>query len=138
MTTIVYRDGVIAADRQAETGGTVTRCTKLFRLEGFVIGVSGNLAVGIAFKRWFEGDQDGDCPLDDSTDALVMNTQTGVCEHWETPGIGIPVEDDFVAIGSGAELAYGAMEMGADAKKAIKVASKWDSSTGNGIQAVKK
>lgn len=137
MTTIAFRDGVLAADRQATSGGTVTKCTKLFRVDGYAIGVSGHLSYGIAFKNWFKGDRLGDCPLDEHTYALIMDIQTGYCEQWESPGTGIPVEDDFAAIGSGSCYAYGAMEMGADARTAIKVAAKWDSGTGLGIQVAK-
>lgn len=134
MTTIAWRQGVLASDCQASSGGLVTKATKLFSDQHFAIGVSGSLSHGLAFRRWFFQGMKGDCPLDDDTYALVMNLQTGECEQWETPGIGIPVEDEFAAIGSGREFAYGAMHMGADAQMAIIVASRWDASTGMGVQ----
>jgi len=137
MTTIAWRDGVIASDRQSINGKIPVRCTKLFRTKEYAIGVAGSLSYGIAFVNWFQGDRSDECPLDEITAALVMNLETGACEQWEAPGVGIPVEDDFEAIGSGAAVAIGAMEMGATAKEAIRIASKRDTGTGMGIQVIK-
>jgi len=137
MTTIVYRSGVLAADRQATSGGIRNKCTKLFRANGYAIGVSGGLAFGLAFVRWFKGGRDSPCPLDEDTYALVMDIETGECEQWESPGIGIPIEQEYESIGTGASVAYGALTMGADARQAVKVASKWDVYTGLGVQVIK-
>jgi len=137
MTTIAYRNGILAADKQATDGGIICKCTKLFTSNGHAIGVSGTLAFGIAFVKWFQGTRTSDCPLDEHTYALVMNLKTGECEEWEQPGIGIPVEAEFEAIGNGAGLAMGAMEMGADARKAVEVASKWSAYSGFGVQVIK-
>ena len=137
MTTIAYRAGVLAADRQANQGNLKTKGTKLFKLGKVAVGVSGSYAHGIAFCRWLLTDQKEDCPIGDDTSALVMSLETGACDLWETPGVGIPIEDEFASIGSGSHFAYGAMEMGADAKAAVRVASKWDVHTGHGVQVVK-
>jgi ATP-dependent protease HslVU (ClpYQ) peptidase subunit len=44
------------------------------------------------------------------------------------------VEDDFSAIGSGAQAAMAAMHMGADVKRAIEIASQVDVGSGGKIQ----
>lgn len=137
VTTIAYRSGVLAADRQANQGNLKTKGTKLFRIGNVAVGFAGNFANGRAFCRWLLTDQKEDCPIGDDTHALVMNLETGDCELWEAPGIGLPIEDEFAAIGTGYHFAYGAMEMGADAKKAVQVAAKWDVNTGHGVQVIK-
>jgi len=139
MTTIAWRAGVIAADRQSGHGGTFEQCTKLFRVNGYAIGVAGSIAYGIAFRDWFAGNRQGDCPLtpDSDTYALVMDMRTGECEQWEAPGVGIPVEMDYTAIGSGADFAKTAMYMGASARGAVRIASKLDPHTGMGLMSFK-
>jgi len=137
MTTIAYREGILAADRLSVQGSTKSRCTKLFKIDGHAIGVAGELACGLLFIEWFSGGMRGDCPLNDQTTALVLNLSTGDCRQWESPGAGILVEDEFAAIGSGAGFAYGAMEMGADARQAVRIASKYDVYTGGSVQVIK-
>ena len=136
MTTIAWRDGVIASDRQCSSGGIITKCRKLFKVGHYAIGTSGNLSVGMLFCQWWADGRREDCPLDESTYALVMDINTGVCEIWEHPGVGIPIEEDFSAIGSGAAVAYGALHTGATAREAVTAAIKWDDSTGIGVQAI--
>ena len=126
----------MAADRQSSGGGLVTRCRKLFKVQQYAIGVSGNLASGILFRNWWDNRRQGDCPLDEDTHALVMDTNTGVCELWEHPGVGIPIEEDFASIGSGSGIAYGALEMGATARQAVSAAIKWDESSGVGVHTI--
>lgn len=136
MSTVAFRSGVLAADRQATSGGVVTKCTKLFRVSGYAIGVAGTLSSGTSFSRWFAGDQTGEIPLDQDSCALVMDLETGDCHLWESTGV-VKIEEEFEAIGSGSGIAYGALEMGADARQAVKIASKRDAYTGGGVQVMR-
>lgn len=136
MTTIVYRDGCMAADSCITTsdessGDYKGKCLKLIRVEGngidaCIIGLQGESSPGMAFLHWYRGGK-----LDDDLKAhirssgadftaLVLN-RAGlfVWDSWLVPE---RVEDDFYAIGSGAKAALGALHMGADAVKAVEVA----------------
>lgn len=60
----------------------------------------------------------------------------GRLTYWGTEMVGIPIEDDFYAIGSGAAFALGAMSMRASPKHAIEVASRFDCNTGSDVQTL--
>lgn len=132
MTTIAWRDGILAADKKASEGDTGHRVTKLHRTKTHAIATAGGFGVGLLFVKWFPK-QEGECPLDDCTTALVMNLDTGQCWSWEEDGIPIPIEDKFTAIGTGQQFALGAMAFGATAVEAVEIANEWDNNSGLGI-----
>ena len=136
MTTIAWKQGVLVADKQATGDGELMHtCTKMYKRKGYAMGFAGVLHEGLQFIDWYEK-KEGKCPLK-KTEGLVMNLTTGQCTHWEAKGkIGVPVEDDCTAIGSGSALAIGAMEAGASALRAVAIAAKRDPSTGKGIQVI--
>lgn len=137
MTTIAYRDGIIASD----TRGTdenyhpgIYRCEKLFRKDGAIIGTAGGDAEGMVFVDWYgtkkkpperlvAGDADFCC--------LVL-TPDGLFwyDKWCRPN---RILDEFYAVGSGAPYAVGAMAMGASADHAVSIAMRYDCYTGGDI-----
>jgi 20S proteasome alpha/beta subunit len=137
MTTVAWRDGVLAADKKGSVGNTGYRVTKLFKAKGHAIGFAGNQGVGLKFVDWWRAGKPGKCPLDDESEALVMDLATGRCYHYEEDGHPIPVEDKFASIGTGSDFAIGAMAAGATAVEAVKIASKWDNCSGLGINSFK-
>lgn len=138
MTTIVYRDGIMAADSRvtvdSEHGGSrVQRGDKLYRVKTFnrgrcIVGLAGGSFDGLAFLDWLvskatEPPQrliDGDAEFT----ALVLNRH-GLFEYdkWCRPE---RVLEEFHAVGSGAKAALGALHMGASARRAVAVACKID------------
>ena len=139
MTTIAYRDGIMAADSRttvdSEAGGSRHfRCEKLYAVKGktghavAIVGLAGESAPGLVFLDWYRsGAKTGDARLlDGEADftALVL-TRKGLFEYdkWCR---GERVQERFYAIGSGAKAALGAMHMGADARKAVMVACRVD------------
>jgi len=54
MTTVAARDGVMAADTMAFHAGKRVRSTKLFRVNGAVIGICGCWTDGKLFVDWYE------------------------------------------------------------------------------------
>jgi len=135
MTTVAWKDGVLAADKKASQGGSGYRVTKLFRTKTHAIAFAGELGYGMQFVEWFKSDRSQDCPLTSDADVtvLVMSLETGTCVQWECPGVPIPIEDSFCAIGSGQDLAVGAMSFGATAIEAVECASAWDNASGLGL-----
>lgn len=140
MTTIVYKDGVIAADSQVTAGeARKFRCEKIYQVvvHGLpaIVGLAGGAFDGLAFLDWLMGDKpeppqrliDGEADFT----AIVLNKH-GLFEYdkWCRPD---KVLERFYAVGSGASAALGAMHMGATARQAVEVACKIDPFSGGPI-----
>lgn len=144
MTVIVYRDGIMAADRQSTISG-VRACevTKIARREsdGALIGVAGDAALASAYMRWFVAGEQGERPsmhvsADDHKTALALIVRPdGSVEEHSVAGWA-PVEGEFFAYGSGLEAAIAAMHMGADARRAVEIANIVTTGCGMGVDAV--
>lgn len=138
MTTIVYRDGVMAADScitmsDESAGDHKGTCVKLFRLPKIkdslpacIVGLQGESSPGMAWLEWYKGGQEDDDLKShirssgaDFTALVLYRHGLFVWDSWLVPE---RIEDDFYAIGSGTKAAYGALHMGADAVKAVEVA----------------
>lgn len=134
MTTIVYRDGVMAADSRATAcNGSISRMTKLFRVRGDIVGFAGEASSALVFHDWYKRPDRKDIPQalrDGSADfsALVL-TSKGLLEYdkWCRA---MTVEDEFYAIGSGTLAALGAMHQGATARQAVAIACRIDPHSG--------
>jgi hypothetical protein len=153
MTTIVVRDGIMAADScvtySTEEGGSRrARCTKLYRkfvalhsrspdgqstvdIQDVLIGVAGESGPGLVFvdsvfTQAHDVDETRELFTNASADftALVL-TRNGLFEYdaWYR---GELVREQFWAIGSGTKVALGAMEHGASAGEAVRAACRWD------------
>lgn len=147
MTTIAYRDGILAADSQTtvntEAGGSRKhRCEKLYRKTikqgrksfDVIIATAGESSPSLLFVEWYGS---GD-PM-----PKMLETHGGdftcliLAPHglYEVDMMCCPerVLDRFYAIGSGSKAALGAMHMGASARQAVEIASKIDPYTGGPI-----
>lgn len=130
MTTIAFRDGALAADTGVNAGGSISfhRC-KLRRIGDAIYGFCGAAQLQNVVFDYFEIPK-GDKPKFD--DELFVNVlkvnQDGVfmIERNLEP---YPVNGDFYAIGSGSDLALGAMATGASAVRAIEIAIEFDDAT---------
>lgn len=146
MTTIAYRDGIIAADSWATYGeeGSARRhtCKKLFRktvTQGkksfdVIIATAGESSPGMVFVDWYgTGKPVPDLFLHIGGDftCLVLTPQ-GLFEY-DVYCRGEQVMDDFYAVGSGAKVALGAMAAGKSAIEAVRIATRYDPYTGGRI-----
>lgn len=141
MTTVAYRNGVMAADSQA-TSSFKQKCQKIHKVGDSIFGVCGSLSSAYLFlewikhdrRDWVESERAPPSPLtdDDNFDAIEL------CEEglflWDGKLTRRPVDIEFYAIGSGSDFAMGAMAMGADAVQAVKVANTLDPYTGGAIK----
>jgi hypothetical protein len=136
MTTIAYRNGVIAADTQGENAGWITpgRSNKLRLVKpGVVAGITGEYERFESWLAWYNGDQREPFDLGDQT-RIVLATSDGATVY---EGKGWFRHDGaFGAWGSGWPAAVAAMHMGADAKRAIEIAAMLDTNTGGEIVAM--
>lgn len=141
MTTIVYRDGIMAADSRAtietEAGGArMFRCEKLYRksikvgkrIEEHILGFAGESSPALLYLDWYgSGVKDPPQVFADmvSDFSVLILTKHGI---FEADAYCRPerVIERFWAIGSGAKAALGAMHAGADAKRACLIATRID------------
>lgn len=144
MTTIAYRDGIMAADTLISDEGSGLRRgyhQKIFRLDdGSIIGCCGSSAAIQRFKNWaLAGADMANKPIftvDHGFGCIwVRPDGTVSCWHSEMmePQHTIPPAWGM-AMGSGNEVAVGAMAAGADPMRAVEIAAMIDTGTGGSIQ----
>lgn len=142
MTTIAVRAGKMAADSrvtyETEAGGVLHfRTEKIFRVGRDIVGLAGESEPGLIFLDWYKaGAALKDRPgvlIDGEADftALVL-TRKGLFEYGKYCRAE-RVFEPFYAIGSGSKAALGAMHMGADAARAVRIACKIDPYSGTPI-----
>jgi ATP-dependent protease HslVU (ClpYQ) peptidase subunit len=135
MTTVAWDGKTLAADSQTTTGsirGTAAKIAK--SRDGFLVAGSGDWCV---IKTWINWVLDG-MPSDKQPDHckesnIIVIDPRGHATVFEDVAVALPVPRKQWAIGSGSDLALGAMAMGADARTAVKVAAKFDVYTGGRI-----
>lgn len=99
------------------------------------------MSTGQIMANWYEAGADLEkypiCQRDkDDWSRLIVVKPRGlvvVYEQWPT---GFHPEDKFLAFGSGRDYAMGAMAMGADARRAVEIASHFCTSCGMGVDAL--
>ena len=137
MTTIAYRNGVLAADTQAENCGWVIPggARKIRRINSdTAAAICGDWALFEPWLHWQCGDDDKPFDLGENTRIILANAAEGVTVY---EGRGwFKFDGPFGAWGSGWPAAVAAMHMGADAKRAVEIAALCDPSTGGDVQVM--
>lgn len=142
MTTIAYRDGALAADRATKMGAVQAYQTAKInqREDGAMIGGCGIGSVSAAFRRWFMDGEAGDRPslgvTDDDDAQLIVVRPNGVVEIHDRHGWA-EISGPFFALGSGFEVALGAMAMGASAERAVQIAAEFGIGNPNQIDVLR-
>lgn len=132
MTTIAFRDGVLAADSLVTCNGLRdSTAVKIHRVKGVLLGGSGASAIYQKFRDWVVGGMKGQCPIEGHDFNGLLVSPFGVI-GFNTSGP-VFVNAPFYALGSGYQIAMGAMEMGATAEEAVAAAIKWDISSGGEV-----
>jgi ATP-dependent HslUV protease subunit HslV len=136
VTTIAFKDGILAADSKICAGGTFAGYeTKIHKVKGCLIGGAGSNAVYLAFRSWVAGGMNGACPLTKDIGNMFLVPPKGQPICWCDDGPFF-LKTPFWSFGSGDAIALGAMEAGASAEEAVACAAKWDSCTGGPITAL--
>lgn len=134
MTTIAYRDGVLAADTSMTVSGVmVGRMVKIVRrADGDMAGGAGDAAMVGTFNEWFLAGESGTRPElkegDNWIDRSVIFRRSGAIDIFEPRGR-FTCTAPYYAVGSGKEAALGAMFAGADAETAVRAAMEHDPHT---------
>lgn len=140
MTTIAYRDGVLAADTLCCFGNSRDGfATKAVKRGPYLAAASGAVAAMGRFLDWVRGGLQGEpppMPDGDHTTFGIIVCPDGSCltfgpSGWER------TKADTYAIGSGADYAQGALAMGASAEEAVRIAMQFDVKTGGEITVIR-
>jgi ATP-dependent protease HslVU (ClpYQ) peptidase subunit len=145
MTTIAYRDGIIASDSRATWDDwSQSRCIKLYRAKSkvdpvkgdVIVATAGHSAASLLFLDWMEiGGEPRlhERGVDENTEfeCLVVH-KSGV---WVADRLCRleKLEEDFWAAGSGRQAALGAMHAGKGAMDAVRIATRIDPFSGGRV-----
>lgn len=139
MTTIATDGKTMAGDGIRVHRDTVVNksAQKVRRLDdGSLLGTCGDVALGYMLIDWLNGKSDKPA-LNPETGFSALHLQVGgtvvMYDQHCTP---MPVDQLPFAIGSGMDLAIGAMDYGATPEEAVAIAASRDPSTGGMITAL--
>lgn len=118
-------DSLVTSDRVVS--GTVRKLSRL--KDGGIVGCAGRVDVAGEFAAWLNGVAEKPKEVDDDFYALVL-TADGEVFLYDERLSPTHVEADFYAIGSGHEVAKGAMAAGATPEEAVEIACKLNLYTG--------
>jgi 20S proteasome alpha/beta subunit len=141
VSVIVWDGKSLAADRQWTAGNLIRTTTKIWKHGDVLMGGSGTLTHVEALRNWVLGGMlpakfpDLKCDQNYVPHFWLINRNGAVAKFEDTP-YPMTLRDPFFAEGSGRDFAYGALEMGADAARAVEIACKYDTSCGGGIDVL--
>lgn len=135
MTTIAYDGHELAADSMVSLGSIKYTTRKLVRLkDGGLLGAAGKTVEISRLVRYLNGENDTR-PKIPSVHAIHVHPDGRVFLYAQ--GIDDePVLDRFVAVGSGGDIALGAMEAGKSAFLAVEIACRRDSNSGPPVESI--
>lgn len=151
MTTIAYRDGILAADRRVTGSATIVgNKTKIAKVGGVLCGATGSNVLACGFIEWVQAGCPADHPPilyresvnknpDDAADItgfLISRNQPNraiIFREFGTQWFDFP----YFAFGSGQDYCRGAFAMGATAEQAVEAALKFDVYSGDGIDVLR-
>jgi len=140
VSVIAWDGRALAADKRACFGTVFRTTTKIFRVNGRLVGYAGDADSGEAMLAWYaSGAIPSDFPASQSTDSwsglLVIEPSGQIIRYERTPHpLKFPPQQ--FAIGSGRDFAYAAMHLGKSAAEAVEVACVFDSGCGNGVDVL--
>jgi len=136
MTTIACNRTCMACDSLTDHGTTRLRSnSKISRIRNELIGSSGLTDGNILFLEWYRGDRKTRSKIELDICMLVLN-QRGIFLYHQNL-VPSQVKHPFYAVGSGAEVALGAMHAGASPKEAVEIACKVNINTGPPVRVYK-
>jgi 20S proteasome alpha/beta subunit len=138
MTTIAYKDGVVAYDSLVTVGRRKhTEAAKVFRWNHALVGMCGSdCPTNDVVKHWLKSllAEPKVKGLKNSDFELLIIPADGSLRLLYSDGRGLFLNRLFYAIGSGSDYAMGAMAHGASAEEAVRIAAAFDAYTGGKIR----
>ena len=143
MTTIAYRNGIMASDSMASEEDYLQKvdCQKIWKIKDTLIGTAKGSYAGLVFIEWFKGKVPKDkmdwLDQGDDFETLVVDTKGTILTYNRYLVPDRHGQKEFWAIGSGAKCAMVAMECGKTAEQAVRLAIKYDLYSGGRIQTMR-
>lgn len=142
MTTIAYKNGIMACDGRAtnQHGHIVdSGSQKIIRLKnGDLLGAAGDAAdLHKLASFWNSTDSDERFPyIDATTAAILVSRKSGLITYMNSSGPS-SLDTDYHSIGSGSAFALSAMDLGKSAIEAVRFATTRDIFSGGKISHFK-
>lgn len=141
MTVICWDGKTLAGDKRCTVAGQILTATKIFRVNGELVGLSGDAAHCAEALNWIRaGCEPSKYPAelrdrDKLVNALLIKRNGEVWRFEDSPHP-YQVFGKFHAIGGGSDFALAAMYLGKCAAEAVEVASALNSGCGNGVDTL--
>ena len=144
MTVIAWDNKIVCSDSRSTDGnGGATICNKLFRIskgvhKGHVLATAGHDTAGMSFVEWYTDPklEKPKIQFEDEFFLIAIFTPDGAF-YADDHCVLIPFQKGPYAIGSGGDIALGAMSMGASPAKAVRIACRYNAFCGLPIQTMK-
>ena len=135
MSVIVWDGKTLATDRAALSGSIHHRVVKAWSHEVAILTGTGSVKRIHEMVEWYKKGVDTPFPEGQNTSNwchFIVVDEHGLKRYEQSP---IPIEHGFnaCAFGSGQDLAYGALAMGADAQRAVEIANLYSRNCGHGV-----
>lgn len=139
MTVIAYKHGVMAADKMGYYEGPVRKVTKIFKVDGCLLGFAGSAVESNRLLAWAK---DGmkptkfPVPAGSNVATMLRVTPEGTIQLFDFCGLPQLIEDDFIAIGCGGIIAETAMYLGRSAEQAVLITCERNPFCGLGLDVL--
>jgi ATP-dependent protease HslVU (ClpYQ) peptidase subunit len=135
MSVVAWDGKTLAADKQGTIGDVAITVTKLWKLnDGTVLGGVGDAFEAIGLRDWYMAGADP-AEFDPENETILIVAKDGECKFLAQLPVFMPVEDPFMAWGAGADIALGAMMMGAGAVRAVGIVCGINVACGCGVDS---
>lgn len=142
MTVVAWDGETLAADKRSIVNGTRRTLTKIIRhpTRPELLAITGCWTAGAEVRDWYvRGGQASEFPAAareaDNFARLVVVSPDGV-KCFEGSPAPVVFDDTQAAFGSGADFALAAMYLGANAVRAVEVASRLSAECGDGVDTL--
>lgn len=140
MTVIAWDGKTLAADKLGNYSGLSRTVTKIHRIGDLLMGVSGNAWVANEVFTWVERGRKPEafpaCQRDKDDWSMTLIIEARRVLLYERSPYPTRIADGTCAIGSGRDFALAAMHMGADARRAVEVATHFCPDCGLGVDTL--
>lgn len=137
MTCIAWDGLTLAVDRQCTSGSNKFATNKLFKVEGCLVAICGDIAVALQCVEWLSTG-DGKWPPKKGDNVELVVIRDGDCYVYESDCRGFPIQvEGAYACGDGKDFALAAMHLGKSAREAVQVAAALCPSVGMGVNTAK-
>jgi len=139
MTTIAFRDGILAADTLMVSATSMRSGygSKIFRAGDVLLALTGFAPTAFALRDWYlcEPKKRQQMPDFERVGSMVVFGKSEIVVYCQ--GASQPeAKAEFYAYGSGQDIALGAMAMGASAADAVSIAARFCIYTGGHIETL--